>query len=45
MGRLVLGGRGMLFVVVSLDEKCGVYVVVGMGGGGGLDMIFLDKEV
>lgn len=43
-GRLALGGRGTPLVVASLDEKRGVYVVVGTGGGGGPDTIFLDKE-
>ncbi|KAK4130021.1 CDC45-like protein [Trichocladium antarcticum] len=36
-GRLALGGRGTPLVVASLDEKRGVYVVVGTGGGGGPD--------
>ncbi|KAK4196807.1 putative cell division control protein 45 [Triangularia verruculosa] len=43
-GKLALGGRGTPLVVASLDEKRGVYVVVGTGGGGGPDTIFLDKE-
>ena len=34
-GRLAHGGRGTPLVVASLDEKRGVYVVVGTGGGGG----------
>lgn len=43
-GRLALGGRGTPLVVASLDEKRGVYVVVGTGGGGGPDTTFLDRE-
>lgn len=43
-GRLALGGRGTPLVVASLDEKRGVYVVVGTGGGGGPDSSFLDRE-
>lgn len=43
-GKLAHGGRGTPLVVASLDEKRGVYVVVGTGGGGGPDMAFLDKE-
>lgn len=30
--------------MASLDEKQGVYVVVGTGGGGGPDTAFLDRE-
>ena len=43
-GRLAHGGRGTPLVVASLDEKRGVYVVVGTGGGGGPDTAFLDRE-
>jgi len=43
-GRLALGGRGTPLVVASLDEKRGVYVVVGTGGGGGPDSTFVDRE-
>lgn len=43
-GRLAHGGRGTPLVVASLNEKRGVYIVVGTGGGGGPDMAFLDKE-
>ncbi|KAL2200343.1 CDC45 family [Corynascus similis CBS 632.67] len=43
-GRLAHGGRGTPLVVASLDEKRGVYVVVGMGGGGGPDTAFRDRE-
>lgn len=43
-GRLSRGGRGTPLVVASLDEKQGVYVVVGTGGGGGPDTAFLDRE-
>lgn len=43
-GKLGHGGRGTPLVVASLNEKRGVYVVVGTGGGGGPDMAFLDKE-
>lgn len=35
MGKLSNGGRGTPLVAASLDEKRGVYVVVGTGGGGG----------
>lgn len=38
-GRLAHGGRGTPLVVASLNEKRGVYVVVGTGGGGGPDML------
>ena len=43
-GRLAHGGRGTPLVVASLDEKRGVYVVVGTGGGGGPDTAFVDRE-
>ncbi|KAK3318289.1 CDC45 family [Apodospora peruviana] len=43
-GKLALGGRGTPLVVASLDEKRGVYVVVGTGGGGGPDTTFVDRE-
>lgn len=43
-GRLSQGGRGTPLVVASLDEKQGVYVVVGTGGGGGPDTAFLERE-
>lgn len=43
-GKLAHGGRGTPLVVASLNEKRGVYIVVGTGGGGGPDMAFLDKE-
>ncbi|CAK7270851.1 DNA replication initiation factor cdc45 [Sporothrix epigloea] len=38
-GRLAHGGRGTPLVVASLNEKRGVYVVVGTGGGGGPDVL------
>lgn len=44
-GRLALGGRGTPLVVASLNEKRGVYTMVGTGGGGGPDIAFLDKEL
>ena len=44
-GRLAHGGRGTPLVVASLNEKRGVYVVVGTGGGGGPDTTFLNKEL
>ncbi|KAL7627598.1 DNA replication initiation factor cdc45 [Parahypoxylon ruwenzoriense] len=45
-GKLAHGGRGTPLVVASLNEKRGVYVVVGTGGGGGgPDLAFLDREV
>ncbi|KAK3353150.1 CDC45 family [Lasiosphaeria hispida] len=44
MGKLALGGRGTPLVVASLDEKRGVYVIVGTGGGGGPDSSFVDRE-
>ncbi|KAI1377529.1 CDC45-like protein [Hypoxylon crocopeplum] len=43
-GKLAHGGRGTPLVVASLNQKRGVYVVVGIGGGGGPDMAFLNKE-
>lgn len=43
-GRLAQGGRGTPLVVASLDEKRGVYTIVGTGGGGGPDIAFFDKE-
>ncbi len=43
-GRLAHGGRGTPLVVASLNEKRGVYVVVGTGGGGGPDMLAQDRE-
>lgn len=43
-GRLAQGGRGTPLVVASLNEKRGVYTIVGTGGGGGPDIAFLDKE-
>jgi cell division control protein 45 len=44
-GRLAHGGRGTPLVVASLDEKRGVYVVVGTGGGGGgPDAAMVDRE-
>ncbi|KAI2469912.1 CDC45-like protein [Annulohypoxylon bovei var. microspora] len=43
-GKLAHGGRGTPLVAASLNEKRGVYVVVGTGGGGGPDTAFLDKE-
>lgn len=43
-GKLAMGGRGTPLVAASLDEKRGVYVVVGTGGGGGPDSSFVDKE-
>jgi cell division control protein 45 len=43
-GKLSHGGRGTPLVVASLNEKRGIYVVVGTGGGGGPDTTFLDKE-
>lgn len=43
-GKLSHGGRGTPLVVASLNEKRGVYVVVGTGGGGGPDLAFLDRE-
>lgn len=43
-GRLAQGGRGTPLVVASLNEKRGVYTIVGTGGGGGPDVAFLDRE-
>lgn len=43
-GKLSNGGRGTPLVVASLNEKRGVYIVVGTGGGGGPDLAFLDRE-
>ena len=43
-GKLSHGGRGTPLVVASLNEKRGVYVVVGTGGGGGPDTAFLNRE-
>ncbi|OTB19871.1 hypothetical protein K445DRAFT_313657 [Daldinia sp. EC12] len=43
-GKLAHGGRGTPLVVASLNEKRGVYIVVGTGGGGGPDLAFLGKE-
>ena len=43
-GKLSQGGRGTPLVVASLNEKRGVYVVVGTGGGGGPDTNFVDRE-
>lgn len=43
-GKLAHGGRGTPLVVASLDEKQGLYVVVGTGGGGGPDTVLVDKE-
>lgn len=42
-GKLSHGGRGTPLVVASLNEKRGVYVVVGTGGGGGPDSVFMNK--
>ncbi|KZZ99191.1 CDC45 family [Moelleriella libera RCEF 2490] len=43
-GKLSHGGRGTPLVVASLNERRGVYVVVGTGGGGGPDTMFLNRE-
>ncbi|KAF4996737.1 hypothetical protein FGRMN_4300 [Fusarium graminum] len=43
-GKLSHGGRGTPLVVAGLNEKRGVYIVVGTGGGGGPDMTLLDRE-
>ncbi|KIH93950.1 cell division control protein 45 [Sporothrix brasiliensis 5110] len=43
-GRLAHGGRGTPLVVASLNEKRGVYVVVGTGGGGGPDMLAQNRS-
>lgn len=42
-GKLSHGGRGTPLVVASLNEKRGVYIVVGTGGGGGPDSVFMNK--
>jgi cell division control protein 45 len=42
-GKLSHGGRGTPLVVASLNEKRGVYVVVGTGGGGGPDTVFMNR--
>lgn len=42
-GKLSHGGRGTPLVVASLNEKRGVYTVVGTGGGGGPDTVFMNK--
>ncbi|TLS28676.1 hypothetical protein PpBr36_01066 [Pyricularia pennisetigena] len=43
-GRLSNKGRGTPLVAASLDEKRGVYVVVGTGGGGGVADLPADKK-
>lgn len=43
-GKLGMGGRGTPLVAASLNEKRGVYVVVGTGGGGGAGGSFADPE-
>ncbi|KAK7415315.1 DNA replication initiation factor cdc45 [Neonectria punicea] len=43
-GKLSHGGRGTPLIVASLNEKRGVYVVVGTGGGGGPDTTLLDRQ-
>jgi len=43
-GKLAHGGRGTPLVMASLDEKRGVYVVVGTGGGGGPDLLSMHRE-
>ncbi|KAI6382461.1 hypothetical protein MCOR25_000753 [Pyricularia grisea] len=43
-GRLSNKGRGTPLVAASLDEKRGVYVVVGTGGGGGAADLPADKK-
>lgn len=43
-GRLAHGGRGTPLVVASLNEKRGVYVIVGTGGGGGPDALAGHRE-
>jgi cell division control protein 45 len=43
-GKLAHGGRGTPLVVASLNEKRGVYVIVGTGGGGGPDALALHQE-
>lgn len=42
-GKLSHGGRGTPLVVASLNEKRGVYIVVGTGGGGGPDTVFVNR--
>ncbi|KAM0512018.1 hypothetical protein ACHAPE_009262 [Trichoderma viride] len=42
-GKLSHGGRGTPLVVASLNEKRGVYIVVGTGGGGGPDTVFMNR--
>lgn len=44
IGKLSHGGRGTPLVVASLNEKRGVYVVVGTGGGGGPDTALAGRE-
>lgn len=44
LGKLSHGGRGTPLVVASLNEKRGVYVVIGTGGGGGPDTTFTDRD-
>ncbi|KKA27463.1 hypothetical protein TD95_005403 [Thielaviopsis punctulata] len=44
LGKLSHNGRGTPLVAASLDEKRGVYTVVGTGGGGGPDTAFLNRE-
>ncbi|PHH55521.1 Cell division control protein 45 [Ceratocystis fimbriata CBS 114723] len=44
LGKLSHSGRGTPLVAASLDEKRGVYTVVGTGGGGGPDTAFLNRE-
>jgi cell division control protein 45 len=43
-GKLSNGGRGTPLIVASLNEKRGVYVVVGTGGGGGPDTVYMSRE-
>lgn len=44
-GKLGKGGKGMPLVLAGLNEKRGVYVVVGTGGGGGvLDVAAREKR-
>ncbi|KAL5594357.1 uncharacterized protein BROUX77_007704 [Berkeleyomyces rouxiae] len=45
LGKLSHNGRGTPLVAASLDEKRGVYTVIGTGGGGGPDTAFLNREV
>ncbi|KAI9674217.1 MAG: hypothetical protein M1817_002035 [Caeruleum heppii] len=44
MGKLGKGGRGTPLVMASLNERRGVYVVVGTGGGGGMVDLVGQKE-